>query len=80
MLIVAYCYVSVAIGGWLVDTDITPHIPVWDKSAREDGTFSRAGFSFDKERTRAGSPIVAFSSTWSNIQPSRSAKHGCACR
>lgn len=36
--------------GWLVGTGITPHIPVWDKSAREDGTFSRAEFTFDRER------------------------------
>jgi hypothetical protein len=28
----------------------TPHIPVWDKSSREDDTFSRADFTFDKER------------------------------
>ena len=26
---------------WLIGAGITPHIPVWDKSAREDGT-SRA--------------------------------------
>ena len=36
--------------GWLVGKGITPHIPVWDKSDREDGTFSRADFTFDKER------------------------------
>ena len=36
--------------GWLVDRDIDPHIPVWDKSEREDGTFMRADFSYDKER------------------------------
>ena len=36
---------------WLVnDKDIAPHIPVVDKSKREDGTFSRADFTFDKER------------------------------
>jgi transposase len=35
---------------WLVDRKITPHVPVWDKSARHDGTFSRADFMFDKER------------------------------
>lgn len=36
---------------WLVkDKDIAPHIPVIDKSKREDGTFSREDFSFDKER------------------------------
>src|SRR6266851_52437 len=36
--------------GWLIGKGITPHIPVWDMSAREDGTFSRADFTFDKER------------------------------
>ena len=35
---------------WLVDRNITPHVPVWDKSARPDGTFSRADFVFDQER------------------------------
>src|SRR5215468_9696362 len=35
---------------WLIGVGITPHIPVWDMSRREDGTFSRADFSFDKER------------------------------
>lgn len=36
---------------WLVkDMDIAPHIPVIDKSKREDGTFSREDFRFDKER------------------------------
>jgi transposase len=36
---------------WLVkDKDIAPHIPVIDKSKREDGTFSRDDFTFDKER------------------------------
>ena len=36
--------------GWLIDAGIRPQIPVWDKSTREDGTFSRADFTFDKER------------------------------
>jgi transposase len=36
---------------WLVnDKDIAPHIPVIDKSKRDDGTFSRKDFTFDKER------------------------------
>jgi hypothetical protein len=36
---------------WLVnDAKIAPHIPVVDKSKREDGTFSREDFRFDKER------------------------------
>jgi transposase len=33
----------------LVDRKITPHVPVWDKSARRDGTFSRSDFVFDQE-------------------------------
>jgi transposase len=37
--------------GWLVkEKRITPHIPVWDKSARHDGTFSRSEFRWDKKR------------------------------
>jgi len=37
--------------GWLVkERRITPHIPVWEKGEREDGTFSRADFIFDKRR------------------------------
>jgi transposase len=37
--------------GWLVkEKRITPHIPVWDKGQRDDGTFSRADFSYDKVR------------------------------
>ena len=33
---------------WLVkEKGIEPHIPVFDKSARKDGTLSRADFTFD---------------------------------
>ena len=43
-------YGAVRLLKWLVDRDISPHIPVWDKSARSDGTFSRADFFFDRSR------------------------------
>jgi transposase len=43
-------YGAVRLLKWLVDRKITPHVPVWDKSARHDGTFSRADFIFDQER------------------------------
>ena len=43
-------YGAVRLLKWLVDRNITPHVPVWDKSARPDGTFSRADFVFDQER------------------------------
>ena len=36
---------------WIVNKKkIAPHIPVIDKSKREDGTFSREDFRFDEER------------------------------
>ena len=44
-------YGSAANLGWLVDEkDIEPHIPVIDKSNRDDGTFSRSDFTYDPER------------------------------
>ena len=43
-------YGAVRLLKWLVDRNITPHVPVWDKSARADGTFSRADFAFDQKR------------------------------
>jgi transposase len=43
-------YGAVRLLKWLVDRRIAPHIPVWDKSARSDGTLSRADFIFDRER------------------------------
>ncbi len=35
--------------GWLVERKIAPHIPVFDKSGRSDGTWTRADFEWDAE-------------------------------
>ena len=35
---------------WLLDREITPHIPVWERYERTDGMFSRLDFSYDAER------------------------------
>jgi transposase len=44
-------YGSAATLNWLVNKKkIAPHIPVIDKSRREDGSLSRADFTFDKDR------------------------------
>jgi hypothetical protein len=44
-------YGSAPMLNWIVnEKKIAPHIPVIDKSRREDGTFSREDFTFDKER------------------------------
>ena len=52
-------YGSAANLNWLVnDKKIAPHIPVIDKSKREDGTFSREDFTFDKEAQRLHLPGV----------------------
>jgi transposase len=47
-LIADTAYGSAAMLGWLVDEHgIEPHIPVFDKSRRTDGTFSREDFAYD---------------------------------
>jgi transposase len=44
-------YGSAEMLGWLVDQQgIEPHVTVFDKSARKDGTFSREDFSFDPDK------------------------------
>jgi transposase len=44
-------YGSAATLDWIVnEKGIAPHIPVWDRSKRDDGTFSREDFTFDKGR------------------------------
>ena len=61
---------------WLVnDKDINPHIPVIDKSKREDGTFSREDFTFDKERNvyvcPAGKLLTRHGDRWRDPSLSR---------
>jgi len=56
-------YGTGALLGWLVDRGIDPHIPVWDKSERADGTLARADFSYDAEHDRyvcpQGKPLTS---------------------
>jgi len=41
-------YGSAEILAWMVEEkNIAPHVPVWDKGGRTDGTFSRSDFIFD---------------------------------
>jgi hypothetical protein len=44
--------------GWVSETGITPHIPVWDISSREDGTFSRADNAFGEASTSVTRPAL----------------------
>jgi transposase len=50
---------------WIVgEKNIEPHVPVWDRGERDDGTFSRSDFVFDAEANAytcpAGKTLVQF--------------------
>src|SRR5271170_3562583 len=55
-------YGSAEILAWMVEEkNIAPHVPVWDKGERTDGTFSRSDFVFDpisNAYTRPGGKIL----------------------
>jgi hypothetical protein len=53
--------------GWLVKKRIMPHIPVWNRSERDDGTFSRADFTFDKKRNIYVCPAAKTLTTTGNF-------------
>lgn len=68
--------------GWLIGVGITPHIPVWDMSQRKDGTFSRADFTFDKERNAYVCPAGKLLTTTGSVGPDhvlryRASKRDC---
>lgn len=42
--------------GWLVGQKIAPHIPVFDKAGRSDGTWSRADFNGTLRTTNTSAP------------------------
>ena len=76
-------YGAVRLLKWLVDRKITPHIPVWDKSKRHDGTFSRADFVFDRERNIYVCPGGAELTSTGNIDQGhivyyRASKNDCS--
>jgi Transposase DDE domain len=81
-------YGAVRLLKWLADRNIAPHIPVWDKSARPDGTFSRADFAFDRERNVYVCPGGAELTSTGNIdqghivyyRASKSACSGCSLK
>ena len=66
--------------GWLLGTGITPHIPVWDKSQRDDGTFSRADFTFDKERNIYVCPAGKLLATTDRVHDGRTILYRASTR
>jgi transposase len=76
-------YGAVRLLKWLVDRKITPHVPVWDKSARHDGTFNRTDFVFDRERNIYTCPGGAELTSTGNIDQGhtvyyRASKNDCS--
>jgi transposase len=80
-------YGSAEMLGWLADEHgIAPHVAVFDKSARNDGTFSREEFTYDHQRNiyscPGGNPLTA-TGTLVNDGATilyRASKHDCqAC-
>ena len=76
-------YGAVRLLKWLVDRRILPHVPVWDKSARSDGTFSRSDFVFNHERNIYICPGGAELTSTGNVDQGhilyyRATKHSCS--
>ena len=78
-------YGSAEMLGWLVhEHGIEPHITVFDKSARQDGTFSRDDFTYDHVRDRylcPGGKKLTTTGTLVNDHATmlyRASKHDCA--
>ena len=65
---------------WLIGTGITPHIPVWDKGRREDGTFSRSDFAFDKERNVYVCPAGKLLTTTGRVHDGRTILYRASTR
>ena len=68
--------------GWLVQRDIDPHIPVWDKGKRDDGTIGREAFTFDRDRNIYVCPQGKTLKTTGRVHDGktllyRSSKHDC---
>jgi hypothetical protein len=61
---------------WIVnEKKIAPHIPVIDKSKREDGTFSREDFRFDQERNVYVCPASKVLTTTGHIGPDHALRY-----
>lgn len=61
-LIADTAYGTAPMLGWMVEEKaIEPHVPVWDRSERKDGTFERDAFAWneaaDEYRCPAGNPL-----------------------
>jgi len=67
-------YGSASMLSWLVDKkQIEPHVPVWDKSERKDGTYSNSDFIWDEQANEYRCPEDhALRSEWRTFKSPRS--------
>jgi transposase len=65
---------------WVIGTGITPHIPVWDMSKREEGILSRADFTFDRERNLYICPQGKFLRTTGTVHDGRTILYRASTR
>lgn len=65
---------------WVIGTGITPHIPVWDMSSREEGILSRADFTFDRQRDLYICPQGKFLRTTGTVHDGRTILYRASTR
>jgi hypothetical protein len=55
--------------GWLVDEkQIAPHIPVWDRTQRDDETLSSSDFQWDESADEYRCPLRKKRRTFKNLR------------
>jgi transposase len=65
---------------WVIGAGITPHIPVWDMSKREEGILSRADFTFDRQRNLYICPQGKFLMTTGTVHDGRTILYRASTR
>ncbi len=65
---------------WVIGAGITPHIPVWDMSKREEGILSRADFTFDRQRDLYICPQGKFLRTTGTVHDGRTILYRASTR
>lgn len=72
-LIADTAYGTAPMLGWMVEEKaIEPHIPVWDKTERKDGTFERDAFQWDEAADEYRCPAgKALRREWRSFQNQR---------
>jgi hypothetical protein len=61
---------------WMVDEKaIEPHMPIWDKTERKDGTFSRSDFKWDHKPMNIAAPLTRHCAVIAALQDASQRHH-----